>query len=115
MHGRRFVPPPMPRALGDATQNTWYDNERRKRQMKNVPILVAACGALFFSSTPVLAGVSEINEGTVRRVYIEKPLVGAKGYVVGDWERGQVRVEVKGFPESSTGYEVFLFEIDVPA
>ena len=58
-------------------------------------------------------GVSEINEGTVRNVYIDKPLVGARGYVVGDWEKGLVRVEVKNFPPSETGYEVFLFEIGV--
>lgn len=60
-------------------------------------------------------GVSEINEGTVRTVYINKPLIGAKGYVVGDWVKGQVRVDVKNFPASQTGYEVFLFEINVPA
>jgi hypothetical protein len=60
-------------------------------------------------------GVSEINEGTIRKVYIDKPLVGSKGYVVGDWDKGEVRVEVKNFPPSKTGYEVFLFEIDIPA
>lgn len=60
-------------------------------------------------------GVTEINEGTIRTVYIKKPLVGAKGYVVADWEAGQVRVEVKNFPPSKTGYEVFLFEIPVAA
>jgi len=59
-------------------------------------------------------GVSEISEGTIRKVYINKPMIEAKGYVVGDWENGQVRVEVSNFPRSSTGYEVFLFEIDVP-
>ena len=59
--------------------------------------------------------VSEINEGTVRRTYIDKPLVGAKGYVVGDWEKGEARVEVINFPLSETGYEAFLFEIDVMA
>ena len=58
--------------------------------------------------------MSEISEGTIRTVYIKKPLVGAKGYVVGDWENGQVRVEVWNFPSSSTGYEAFLFEIDIP-
>ncbi len=85
--------------------------------MKRLPILVGACGALLLPPTSVVAqrGVSEINEGTIRRVYIEKPLVGAKGYVVGDWEKGQVRVEVKDFPRSETGYEVFLFEIDAHA
>ncbi len=58
-------------------------------------------------------GVTEIAEGTVRTVYVDKPMVGARGYVVADWEAGDVRVEVKGFPASDTGYEVFLFEIDV--
>ena len=59
-------------------------------------------------------GVSEISEGTIRNVYIKKPLVGAQGYVVGDWEGGQVRVEVWNFPSSSSGYEAFIFEIDIP-
>jgi len=59
--------------------------------------------------------VTEISEGTVRRVYIDKPLVGAKGYVVGDWANGQARVEVMNFPSSEMGYEVFLFQIDAPA
>ncbi len=85
--------------------------------MKKVPIVVGAFSALFLSGSSVVAqrGVSEINEGTIRQVYIDKPLVGAKGYVVGDWEKGQVRVEVKDFPASDTGYEVFLFEIDAHA
>lgn len=60
-------------------------------------------------------GVTELSEGTVRTVYIDTPLVGAKGYVVADWEKGQVRIEVQNFPVSDTGYEAFLFEIDVPA
>ena len=59
--------------------------------------------------------VSEVNEGTVRRTYIDKPLIGAKGYVVGDWEKGEARVEVMNFPSSETGYEAFLFEIDAHA
>ena len=59
--------------------------------------------------------VTEISEGTVRKVYIDKPLVGAKGYVVGDWANGQARVEVMNFPSSEMGYEVFLFQIDAPA
>ena len=85
--------------------------------MKKVPIFLAAAGPLLFSVTPVAAqrGVSEINEGTVRRTYVESPLVGAKGYVVGDWQAGQVRVEVKDFPASETGYEAFLFVIDAHA
>ncbi len=85
--------------------------------MKRIPILAGAFGVVLISASPLVAqrGVSEINEGTVRRVYIDKPLVGVKGYVVGNWERGEVRVEVKDFPSSDTGYEVFLFEIDAHA
>ena len=60
-------------------------------------------------------GVTEINEGTVRQVYIDKPLIGVDGYVIADWGKGEVRVEVRNFPASATGYEVFLFEMDVPA
>ncbi len=60
-------------------------------------------------------GVTELSEGTVRNVYVDAPLVGAKGYVVADWEKGEVRVEVVNFPASAAGYEVFLFEIDIPA
>ncbi len=59
-------------------------------------------------------GVTEISEGTVRQVYIDKPLVGADGYVVADWSKGEVRVEVRNFPASATGYEAFLFEMDIP-
>ena len=58
---------------------------------------------------------TEISEGTIRRVYIDKPLIGAKGYVVGDWANGQARVEVMNFPSSEMGYEAFLFQIDAPA
>ena len=60
-------------------------------------------------------GVTELGEGTIRGVYIDTPLVGAKGYVVADWEKGEVRMEVQNFPASDTGYEAFLFEIDIPA
>ena len=83
--------------------------------MKKVAILVGVVAALPFSSAPLAAqrGVTEINEGTVRNVYINKPLVGARGYVVGDFAQGQVRVEVMDFPASETGYEVFMFQIDV--
>ncbi|MCH7494009.1 hypothetical protein IIA16_04800, partial [bacterium] len=64
---------------------------------------------------PVLRrGVTEISEGTLRTLYIDRPMVGAKGYVVADWTQGEVRVEVKGFPPSDMGYEVFMFEIDIP-
>ncbi len=85
--------------------------------MKKVAILVGALAALPFSSAPLAAqrGVTEINEGTVRNVYINTPLVGARGYVVGDYAEGQVRVEVMDFPASETGYEVFMFQIDIPA
>lgn len=85
--------------------------------MKKIAMLVGASGVLILSGTPLLAqrGVSEINEGTIRRTYIDKPLVGAKGYVVGDWEKGEVRVEVKDFPSSETGYEAFLFQINAHA
>ena len=85
--------------------------------MEKVHCLAVAVVTLLVAWTSYAGhrGVSEINEGTVRNVYINKPLVGAKGYVVGDWENGHVRVEVKNFPPSETGYEVFLFEIDVPA
>jgi hypothetical protein len=58
------------------------------------------------------AGVTELGEGTVRKVYVKKLDIGAKGYVVADWDKGQVRVEVKNFPSSETGYEVFMFQID---
>ncbi len=69
-------------------------------------------------ATPAWAaqrGVTELGEGTVRNVYVEAPLVGAKGYLVADWEAGEIRVEVKNFPASANGYEVFLFQIDIPA
>ena len=58
-------------------------------------------------------GVTELSEGTIRKLYVDKPLIGAKGYVVGDWQKGQVRVEVKAFPASETGFEVFLVQVDV--
>ena len=51
--------------------------------------------ALITGSSWAGRGVTEINEGTVRNVYIDKPLTGAQGYVVADWENGEVRVEVK--------------------
>ncbi len=84
--------------------------------MKKTQVAVVIGITLLLCATAWAAqrGVTEISEGTIRKVYINKPLIGAKGYVVGDWENGQVRVEVKNFPPSSIGYEVFLFEIDVP-
>lgn len=60
-------------------------------------------------------GATELSEGTIRTLYIDKPKIGAKGYVVGDWQKGQVRVEVKDFPASKTGFEVFLVQVDVDA
>ncbi len=85
--------------------------------MKTLKFLAVALAALCYAATSWAAtrGVTEINEGTVRTVYIKKPLVGAKGYVVADWPKGQVRVEVSKFPASAKGYEVFLFTIDIPA
>ena len=72
-------------------------------------------GLLTSQAVGAQIGVTEIAEGTVRTVYVDKPMVGARGYVVADWEAGDVRVEVKDFPASDSGYEVFLFEIDVKA
>ena len=85
--------------------------------MKALPILAIVLITLLWVDTSSAAqrGVTEINEGTVRKVYIDGPLVGAKGYVVADWGKGQVRVEAQNFPKSVAGYEAFLFEIDVPA
>jgi len=80
-------------------------------------ITVISCGSME-EKKPVAKSsraVSEINEGTVRRTYVDKPLIGAKGYVVGDWEKGEARVEVMNFPSSEAGYEAFLFEIDAHA
>ncbi len=78
-------------------------------------IVVLMALALTATASAQQRGVTEISEGTVRQVYIDKPLVGADGYVVADWGKGEVRVEVRNFPASVTGYEAFLFENDVPA
>ena len=59
-------------------------------------------------------GVAELNEGKFRKLYVDKPLIGATGIIVGDWHGGQVRVEVHKFPASSTGYEVFLVNLNLP-
>lgn len=75
----------------------------------------AAVFGLTAAALPAQTGVTEINEGTVRRVYIDRPLVGARGYVVGNWQKGEARIEVLDFPASSAGYEVFLFQIDAHA
>lgn len=68
--------------------------------------------------SPVLSqhtkGTVELWEGTVRQIYIDKPLVGAKGYFVSNLREGEARAEVWGFPQRELGYEVFLFDIDVP-
>jgi len=79
---------------------------------------LAGLAAIALLATPAGAaqrGVTELGEGTVRNVYVDAPLVGAKGYLVADWEAGEIRVEVKKFPASANGYEVFLFQIDIPA
>jgi hypothetical protein len=83
--------------------------------MKKVQVLTAAFIALFLSGTSWAhhRGVTELSEGNVRKIYVNKPLVGTKGYVVGDWENGKVRAEMFNLPASNTGYEVFLFEIDI--
>lgn len=60
-------------------------------------------------------GTVELWEGTVRQIYIDKPLIGARGYLVSDLRAGELRAEVFGFPQRDLGYEVFLFDIDVPA
>ncbi len=85
--------------------------------MRKIPVVIGLLATLFYaaSASAHQRGVTEIDEGTVRQVYIDKPLVGAHGYIVADWEKGDVRVHVSNFPASSTGYEVFLFQIDIPA
>ncbi len=85
--------------------------------MKKIYFLVGVVIVVMLSVPAWAAqrGVTELNEGTIRNVYVDAPLVGAKGYLVADWEKGQVRVEVMNFPPSAAGYEVFLFEIDIPA
>ncbi len=83
-------------------------------KMFQVFMVAAATTMMAASSWAATIGVTEISEGTIRTVYVDKPLVGAKGYVVADWAKGQVRVEVFNFPQSSTGYEAFLLELDIP-
>ncbi len=85
--------------------------------MKSLQFIFVVAVAMLLAGTSWAAqrGVTEVSEGTIRNVYIDTPLVGAKGYLVADWAKGQVRVEVVDFPGSSTGFEVFLFEIDIPA
>ena len=85
--------------------------------MRKLSVVAGLIATLFYaaSALAVQRGVTAINEVTVRQVYIGKPLVGAHGYLVADWEKGDVRVHVSKFPTSSTGYEVFLFQIDIPA
>ncbi len=83
--------------------------------MRKIGFISIVLAALLIAGTAWAhnAGVTELGEGTVRKVYVKKPELGAKGYVVADWDKGQVRVEVKNFPSSNTGYEVFMFQIDV--
>ena len=76
-------------------------------------LFLVADGATQVMAQTVDRSVAELKEGTVRTVYIDRLKVGAKGYIVGDWQKGEVRVEVWGFPQNEKGYEVFLFEIDV--
>jgi len=87
--------------------------------MKRPSGLITAMGAflilLVAASTAYSHGVAELKEGTVRQVYVDKPLIGAKGIIVGDWHNGQVRVEVQKFPASDMGYEVFLVNLNIPA
>ncbi len=87
----------------------------KKIQILSVLVSLVVVLLLWGTSRAHQRGVTEISEGTVLKVFIKKPFIGAKGYVIGDWEKGQVRVEVKDFPASKTGYEVFLFEINIPA
>ena len=49
----------------------------------------------------------------MRQIYINKPPIGTRGYLVSNLKEGQGRVEVWGLPQRALGYEVFLFEIDV--
>lgn len=60
-------------------------------------------------------GVTELAEGNVRKNYVPTELIGARGYVLGDWRMGQIRVEVFDFPRSEMGFEVFLAKINVDA
>ena len=56
--------------------------------MKRPSGLITAMGAslilLVAASTAYSHGVAELKEGTVRQVYVDKPLIGAKGIIVGD-------------------------------
>ena len=77
-------------------------------------ILLLAAGS-GLSAPMIERSVTELREGTIRTVYISTPKVGAKGYIVGDWQKGQVRIEVSQFPQNEKGYEAFLFQIDIKA
>ncbi len=87
--------------------------------MNRQSYMIIAIGAFLIllgaASTSYSHGVAELNEGTVRIVYVDKPLIGVKGIIVGAWQKGQVRVEVQKFPASDTGYEVFLVNLNLPA
>ncbi|MFB3060897.1 MAG: hypothetical protein ACE10C_05935, partial [Candidatus Binatia bacterium] len=68
--------------------------------MKKVHVWIVAFIALFLSGTSWAhqRGVTELSEGNVRKIYVNKPLVGTSGYVVGEWENGQVRLEMFNLP-----------------
>ena len=85
--------------------------------MRKFWILVAALAFLILPDTSWAHrnGVTELKEGTIKKLYVNKPFVGAKGYVIGHWADGLVRVEVMNFPPSKIGYEVFLFKVNVMA
>lgn len=89
--------------------------EKAKSEVQTAQAQVQDLEDQILAQSKVKRGVTELGEGTIRGVYIDTPLVGAKGYVVADWEKGEVRMEVQNFPASDTGYEAFLFEIDIPA
>ncbi len=70
--------------------------------MRKVWILAAALATLLLAGTSWAhtSGVTEIKEGTIKRLYVKKPLVGAKGYVVGHLVAGLVRVRARS-PDGS--------------
>jgi hypothetical protein len=103
--------------MGVGAANFCCENTEKEMEMWKTGILAVAFVTMFLSTSAWAAqrGVTELKEGTVRKVYVKKAFVGAKGYAVADWAKGQVRVEVKNFPPAEAGYEVFLFQIDVKA
>jgi hypothetical protein len=83
--------------------------------MRKFWILIATLAFLILPGTLSAHenGVTELKEGTIKYLYVSNHFVGAKGYVIGNWADGLVRVEVINFPHSNIGYEVFLFKVDV--